>query len=204
MEIQVVSLAQAAEAPPSGAALTLDGGHRETYTTVYPILAHRGLTATVYVATGFVSSGRRTGSGGAGMTWSMLRELSEAGWTVGSHGVFHRGLVGLPDQELERELVESRTALADSLGRPCRHFSAPGGAMDRRVLDAVQAAGYATAALSLPARPELPGGAGVVYRSELRRNTPWWLFRAKARGWEVRIRGPRAHTRFRPAEPGFD
>jgi len=135
MEIQVVSLARAAEAPRAGVALTLDRGHRATYTIAYPILAQRGLTATVYVATGSVSSGRRTESGGAGMTWSMLRELSEAGWTVGSHGVSHRCLVELPDQELERELAESRTVLAESLGRSCRHFCAPGGAMDRRVLD---------------------------------------------------------------------
>jgi peptidoglycan/xylan/chitin deacetylase (PgdA/CDA1 family) len=188
MGLRVVSLAEAARDSGTGVALTFDDGHLDTYTTAYPLLSRRGLTATVYVATGYVSTERWFEASGRAVTWAMLRELADAGWTIGSHSVSHRRLVELGEKELTRELADSRAALEDGLGLGCRHFCAPYGAMDQRVLDAARASGYRTAALSIPARYPLGDERGVVYRSGVYRTTPWWIFRLKARGWDFRLR----------------
>jgi peptidoglycan/xylan/chitin deacetylase (PgdA/CDA1 family) len=61
---------------------------------------------------------------------------------IGSHGVMHEHLTRLSDEELRRELSESKQELEDELGRPCPEFAYPYGEHDERVRAAVRAAGY--------------------------------------------------------------
>ncbi|HEY5660881.1 MAG TPA: polysaccharide deacetylase family protein [Gaiellaceae bacterium] len=73
----------------------------------------------------------------ATMTWDELRDVD-----VGSHGVTHAHLTQLSDDELRREVVESKQQVEDELGRPCPEFAYPYGEHDERVRAAVRAAGY--------------------------------------------------------------
>jgi peptidoglycan/xylan/chitin deacetylase (PgdA/CDA1 family) len=191
MGLPILSLDESLGRARGGVALTFDDGHLETYTQAYPLLARRGLTATVYVVTGPVSTGGWFEPGGRPMNWSMIRELHAAGWTIGSHTVHHPRLTQVADEILRQELAGSRETLEDALGSPCRHFCAPHGAMDQRVLDAVRDAGYRSAALSLPARFRYSDPGGVVPRSGVYPGTSWWRFRIKARGWDLFLRGGR-------------
>lgn len=187
----IISLAAAAKDPGDGVALTFDDGHRDTYTAAFPLLAGRGVTATVYVATAFVSTNDWFEPGGTAVTWEMLNELVAAGWTVGSHTLSHRRLVGLPPADLARELRESRAMLEDHLGRPCEHFCAPYGDMDRTVLAAALESGYRTVSVSVPPRHRLPARhPALVWRSGVYRTTSWPVFQLKARGWDRWLRGP--------------
>jgi hypothetical protein len=70
------------------------------------------------------------------------------------------------DDELRRELVESREALEDRLGRLCRTLAYPYGDEDRRVPAAARAAGYSLA-FALDPTPGLdPHGRVDVYRRD--------------------------------------
>lgn len=82
------------------------------------------------------------------MDWDALRALVERGVDVQSHTVSHAHLTRLADDELRRELVESKERLEDELNRPCRFLAYPYGEDDPRVHAAAQAAGY-DAAFSL-------------------------------------------------------
>jgi peptidoglycan/xylan/chitin deacetylase (PgdA/CDA1 family) len=73
----------------------------------------------------------------ATLTWDELQ-----GVVVGSHGVTHAHLPRLSDEELRRELVESKQEIEDELRRPCPDFAYPYGEHDERVRAAVRAAGY--------------------------------------------------------------
>jgi peptidoglycan/xylan/chitin deacetylase (PgdA/CDA1 family) len=115
----------------------------------------------------------------------MLGELSQEGWTIGSQGVRSTRLTTLAEGSLAEELRGSREALEDGLGVPCRNFCPPCGDLDQRVLDASGAAGYVTVALTLPVRPPLRAVAGMVARLGIARETGWWRFRLKARGWDL-------------------
>ncbi|MCZ6832799.1 MAG: polysaccharide deacetylase family protein [Acidobacteria bacterium] len=185
MGLPVIPLAVAVSQTGPGIAVTFDGGHRQLYTLAYPLLASRGLVATVYMMTGHISSLDPLPDGGQAMSWAMLRELSQAGWTIGSQGVRATRLTTLAEGTLAEELRASRKALEDGLGTPCPHFCPPWGDMDQRVLTAIRAAGYMTAALTLTRRHPLRAVPGIVARVGISRETGWWRFRLKVRGWAL-------------------
>jgi peptidoglycan/xylan/chitin deacetylase (PgdA/CDA1 family) len=86
------------------------------------------------------------------MSWAQLRELADAGWEIGSHTRTHPRLTQLADEELARELGESREASERALGRPCRSFAYPYGDFDARVVKAAERAGYEAGAIENLAR----------------------------------------------------
>jgi peptidoglycan/xylan/chitin deacetylase (PgdA/CDA1 family) len=82
------------------------------------------------------------------MNWDQLREMQAAGMEIGSHGVHHRMLAKLPQDELVREIAESKVSLDGHLGRPAEVISYPVGgfdAYDERVMTIAREAGYRAA-----------------------------------------------------------
>ena len=71
-----------------------------------------------------------------------LRSLSSEGFEIGAHGVSHRLLRGLCEQELLEEIGPCKPVLEDMLGTPVRMFCYPGGRYDSRVVRALKEAGY--------------------------------------------------------------
>jgi peptidoglycan/xylan/chitin deacetylase (PgdA/CDA1 family) len=125
--------------------VTFDDAFRSA-ATVFPQLQRMGVPVQVFVCTAYARDGEalsiRELAGDdpqqlATMTWDELRGLD-----VGSHGVSHAHLTRLSDEELRRELVESKRQIEDELGRACLDFAYPYGEHDDRVRAAVRAAGY--------------------------------------------------------------
>jgi peptidoglycan/xylan/chitin deacetylase (PgdA/CDA1 family) len=81
----------------------------------------------------------------ATMSWDELREHAARGIAIGSHSVSHPHLTRLSDDELRRELAESKREIQDRLGRQCEDFAYPYGEHDARVRAAARAAGYGRA-----------------------------------------------------------
>jgi peptidoglycan/xylan/chitin deacetylase (PgdA/CDA1 family) len=111
-----------------------------------PILADLGVPATLFAVPGAL--GRTPGwwpGSVPTMTAAELRELVDAGFGAGAHGMTHRSLTELGPQALEAEVRGSRQALEDLLGRPVAHFAYPFGHHDGRVRHAVLEAGYRAA-----------------------------------------------------------
>jgi peptidoglycan/xylan/chitin deacetylase (PgdA/CDA1 family) len=76
------------------------------------------------------------------MSWQQIRELGAQGHEIGSHSLTHPLLTDLDAEQLEREVVRSRSQLADAAGCEVASFCYPNGSYDTRALQAVQAAGY--------------------------------------------------------------
>lgn len=119
--------------------------------TVFADLRLMGAPVTVFVCTAFARAGSPIQIAElAGddpeelstMDWDELRGHCENGIEVGSHGVSHAHLTELADDELRRELVDSKAEIEAELGRPCTELAYPYGEHDRRVRAAVEAAGY--------------------------------------------------------------
>jgi len=114
--------------------------------SMFPQLERMGVPVQVFVCTSNARSGAPLSipelAGDdpeqlATLTWDELRAVE-----VGSHGVTHAHLTQLSDAELRNELVDSKQAVEDELGRACPEFAYPYGEHDQRVRAAVRAAGY--------------------------------------------------------------
>lgn len=62
---------------------------------------------------------------GTMLTWAQVRELAGGGWTIGAHTVTHGNVALMSTEEAEREIVQSRDALAAASGRPVVDFCYP-------------------------------------------------------------------------------
>ncbi len=93
------------------------------------------------------------------LSGAMLRALSAAGMTIGSHSRTHALLTLEDSRTVVEEATGSRRALEASVGTPVRHFAYPNGWFDGTTIAAVQAAGYRCAYTSCrhrdPSRPRL-------------------------------------------------
>jgi peptidoglycan/xylan/chitin deacetylase (PgdA/CDA1 family) len=88
----------------------------------------------------FLSDERRGWAGP--MSFAELGELAAEGHEIGSHSLTHPFMTRCTDQELERELCESRRILERELGIAVRSFCYPDGNCDQRTEQAAERAGY--------------------------------------------------------------
>lgn len=156
----------------------------DAYRSIGPaleLLERLGVPATVFASTSFADTGApfavpelaadaaKLPEELASMDWDGLRALADRGVEVGSHTVSHPRLTQLADDELRRELVESRRRIELELGRACRYLAYPYGDEDDRVRDAAREAGY-EAAFALPSAARPADAFGIprvgVYRGD--------------------------------------
>ena len=164
-----VTFYEAVMAPPTRKtfAVTFDDGYRSVLLEGLPVLEQLGVPGTVFPSITYIDSdeplvgpalqhwlGTEHEAELKSMTWDELRRLADGGWEIGSHTVTHPYLPELGDDELERELVDSKARLEREIDRPCRTIAYPSGRFDDRVARAAARAGYAVAG-ALPRR--LPG-----------------------------------------------
>lgn len=61
------------------------------------------------------------------LNWREIKDLSQAGFRVGSHGLTHRSLNKLERDEVINEITLSQQGIENQLQQPCRLFSYPYG-----------------------------------------------------------------------------
>lgn len=128
--------------PKNAVAITFADNYRGFLVHAYPLLKARRIPVAMFVHTGFVGSK----VGRPKMTWEELRRLDREGvCTIGSQTVTHRDLDKLPDDEIDRELRDSKRSLEVHLGHSVRFLAYPNGAFDARCEAAARRVGYALA-----------------------------------------------------------
>ena len=115
--------------------LSFDDGNASDIDIGLDALLERGLVASFFVVAG------RIGAPGS-LDADALRELSRQGMTIGTHGMDHRSWRGLSPADRQRELVDAREQIAETVGRPVEEAALPLGLYDRRVLADLKALGY--------------------------------------------------------------
>jgi peptidoglycan/xylan/chitin deacetylase (PgdA/CDA1 family) len=97
-----------------------------------------GFTGIVYVVGNYMDAPTF-------MTADQIKELTFAGWEVGSHGLKHKDLTTLDVKEQKREIFESRKLLSAKIGAPINSFAYPWGFVNEDVFTHVHNAGYTSA-----------------------------------------------------------
>lgn len=77
------------------------------------------------------------------MSSAQLRELArESGCLIGSHSVSHSRLGDLSLEDVERELVASKSVLEETLGKACDYLALPHGSYRPEVIELAVRSGY--------------------------------------------------------------
>ncbi len=156
---QAVSMSRALgpDPPPKPVVLTFDDGYANFYHEAWPLLAERGMTATVFLVTGAVDGVNRWDREKNEpeerlLTREQILELAAKGVEFGGHSHNHRDLTQLDDRGLIREITGCQKALTDILGRPARSFSYPYGLYNPKVQEATSRAGFTMACTTRPGK----------------------------------------------------
>lgn len=171
---------------PKSVFLTFDDGFRDNFETALPILRQYGFGAFVFVLPPLLDAGgplewpevaedrSRFPETMRSVDWSMLEQMKEGGFEVGSHGLSHAHLPELGDERLREELTQSRARIVERLGS-CDTLAYPFGEWSPRVAAAAAECGYRFA-FSLPshsgqrrATPHSIPRVNVDYRDTERR-----------------------------------
>lgn len=123
--------------------LTFDDGHSSNYRIAFPELADRGITADFFVNPAAVGT-----QGFAG--WNELREMSDAGMSIQSHGYDHVYLTSLAPGRLRETLRAAREEISQRIGRPATLLAPPGGRMPRGLAGVAADCGYTHVLSSRP------------------------------------------------------
>ena len=106
--------------PPRAVAITFDDGNASDHAIALDALRRRGLRAAFFVTPAWIG---RPGY----MSWAEVRDLRDAGMTVGAHGLDHTLLATLDEVALREHLREARSAIEAGLGEAPRWLALPGG-----------------------------------------------------------------------------
>lgn len=122
--------------PKNPVLITFDDGYADNYTAAYPILKKYGFKATIFVITDFVDVRANY------LKWEQLKEMSQNGITIESHTATHNSLTDLTDEQLKKELIDSKQKIEAELGTTVDFIAYPTGAYNLHIAQLVKDAGY--------------------------------------------------------------
>lgn len=105
--------------------ITFDDGYRDFYSCAAPVLAAHGLSATLYLVTGFMEHPHTAPKQESYITWAEARELQASGIQIGSHSVTHGRLREQNPAQREQELGDSKRRIEDVMGCEVESFAFP-------------------------------------------------------------------------------
>jgi peptidoglycan/xylan/chitin deacetylase (PgdA/CDA1 family) len=152
--VPLAALASTRSLGPRAVALTFDDGFADNYERAFPVLAERGLPATIFVTVGAVGGALRVLRDRPeplpALTWAQVREMLAGPITIGSHTLSHPHLTRLEPAAVQEELVRSREIIRSETGVATELFCYPHGDESETVRAAVAQAGYRLACSTRP------------------------------------------------------
>ncbi len=130
--------------PQKAVVLTFDDGHESNYTLALPILQEFGFKAEFFITTGWIGTKHF-------LKPEQIIGLCETGMGIGSHSVTHPYFDDLSDEEIIKELNDSKHSLQKILNQKITSFSVPGGRFkNSTMINIAKNANYKTIYSSCP------------------------------------------------------
>jgi peptidoglycan/xylan/chitin deacetylase (PgdA/CDA1 family) len=202
--------------------ITFDDGFAD-FETALPALASRGLSATLFVATGLLRGAPRPVHApavtGHMLEWDRLRELPASGIEIGAHSHSHPQLDTLTPRRAREEIALSRRLLKEAIDTEIEVFAYPNGYSSPRVRRLVRVEGYRAACAVKDTFSSEGDDRFALARLMIRSSTPTdevarWLDRsaappprarerARTKAWRAYRRGRALVTGRAGATPGW-
>ncbi|KJS06064.1 MAG: hypothetical protein VR77_06505 [Flavobacteriales bacterium BRH_c54] len=113
-------------------AFTFDDGFEECYTKIAPVLSDFNTNAAFFINPGFIDGDKEyrknfteniVHTNKAPMTWEMIKKLHQQGFVIGNHTLDHVRLVGLTNEELQRQINNAKNRIEEQLQSSCDYFA---------------------------------------------------------------------------------
>ena len=147
LEALAVLIKEKRKIPARTIAITIDDGHRDNYEQIYPVLKKYNLPATMFVIVNEI--GRIQNDK---LSWGQIKEMRDSGLiSFGSHTLGPEPLVNIKsEEEVKRQIFESKKILEEKLGKEVKIFSYPEGLFNAKIKKMVIGAGYLAAVSTSP------------------------------------------------------
>lgn len=160
-------------------AVTFDDGFRDVQSKAAPVLAEYQIPFTVFVIASHLVQPPPL----LYLDLMAVRELAAMPYaSIGAHGFTHRPLTRLTGDSLDEDLRRSREVFAESLGTATTTIAYPHGAVDRRVIGRVEAAGFRIGATSFVGVNQSDVSPLQLRRTEILAHDSLAEFSGKVRG----------------------
>jgi len=147
LESLAVLIKERKKIPSKAIAITFDDGYKDNYIYAFPILKKYNLPATLFIITDEVNRADR-------LSWDEIKEMQGSGIiTFGSHALGPEPLINIKsEQDLKKQIFDSKKILEEKLGRRINAFSYPEGRFNNRIRQLVMTAGYKLAVATNPGK----------------------------------------------------
>lgn len=135
--------------PPKTLAITFDDGYKDNYLHAFAVLKRYGLPATIFIIVNEVDRPQNDR-----LSWQEIGTMLDTGlFTFGSHALGPESLTNITsEQELKRQIFESKKTLEEKLKRKVALFSYPEGRFNDKIRQLVKDAGYRIAVATSPGK----------------------------------------------------
>ncbi|MDV3429199.1 MAG: polysaccharide deacetylase family protein, partial [Bacillota bacterium] len=172
--------------------ISFDDGYQDFYINAYPILSSLSFKCILYIAPGYIESGKcywwdKDIGNSSLLSWYQLQSLSKRDIiTIGSHSMDHLDLRNLDKSELEKDLLSSKQELECKTGCSVSDFSFPQGFINEAVKYAVKniyKSGVLISNGKAITNKLKEDEAFTLKRTAVQRSDGRYLFIARIKGW---------------------
>lgn len=181
--------------PDIQVALTFDDGYQSLYEQAEPITSYKKLRPLVYLNTGWIGQSkfdRKRSVAELGhypdesfLIWPEVKDLHDAGWEIGSHGVNHYNFTMTEENITKQELSLSKESIEKYINTECLHFAYPWGIYSKDLIIALRNAGYKYAAAAMHAKLSQSSNLFALPRMNIEKNYSFEDFKNIVKGnWD--------------------
>ena len=122
--------------------ITIDDGYADAV-EILPIVKKYNIPVTLFVLSNPQNADRyELDNKQKLLNWEQIKYLHSQGWEIGSHSATHTDFKTLTDEEIEKEVIDSKKTLEKKLGFKINYFAYPKGIYNSKIIEAVKKAGY--------------------------------------------------------------
>lgn len=147
LEKLAVLIREKKKIPARTIAITIDDGHKDNYYYIFPVLKKYNLPATMFLIVNEIGRSQNDR-----LSWREIKEMQDSGLiSFGSHTLGAEPLVNIrSEEEVRRQIFESKKILEEKLGKEVKIFSYPEGFFNAKIKKMVIQAGYLAAVSTSP------------------------------------------------------